>query len=207
MSCSTTCSTDSNIPNSVLYEMAWTVPTTQDELVTLDRITPQFASKYGNVFLQLIQLFLDTNGITLQTPFVSRGLLRRKQQEAFRREYGGKNRLEEASRQVMQGIGKENKDANDVKDINHEDNVLDEDWYGNDDSSRSFHILSCIQLESIEIGRYSFRNYGGEFELVNLPKLSSIKIGEVGSDSHNFHSSSFVVKGIIDMILLMNRPS
>ena len=113
-----------------------TVPTTQDELVTLDRITPQFASKYGNVFLQLIQLFLDTNGITLQTPFVSRGLLRRKQQEAFRREFGGKNRLEEASRQVMQGIGKETKDmngTNSAKDINHEDTILDEDWYGNDD--------------------------------------------------------------------------
>ena len=70
------------------------------------------------------------------------------------------------------------------------------------DSSRSFSILNCIELESIEIGRYSFSDYGGEFELFNLPKLSSIKM-----DSHNFYWSSFVVQGKIDMILLMNRSS
>ena len=78
--------------------------------------------------------------------------------------------------------------------------------YGND-SSRSFHILNCIKLKSIEIGRYSFSDYGGGFELKNLPKLYSIKIGEIGIDSYNFYYSSFVIKGIIDMILLMNRSS
>ena len=78
--------------------------------------------------------------------------------------------------------------------------------YGNDES-RSFIILNCIELKSIEIGRYSFSDYGGEFELKNLPKLSTIKIGEIGSDSYNFYYSSFVIKGIIDMILLMNRSS
>ena len=77
----------------------------------------------------------------------------------------------------------------------------------NNDSSRSFHILNCIELESIEIGEYSFRYYGGGFELINLPKISTIKIGEIGSSSWNFFSSSFVIKGIIDMILLMNRSS
>ena len=75
------------------------------------------------------------------------------------------------------------------------------------DSSRSFSILNCIELESIEIGKFSFSDYGGEFELINLPKLSTIKIGEIGSDSSNFCYSSFVIKGIIDMILLMNRSS
>ena len=70
-----------------------------------------------------------------------------------------------------------------------------------------FQILNCDELESIEIGRYSFSDYGGGFELKNLPKLSTIKIGEIGSDSLNFFSSSFVIKGIIDMILLMNRSS
>ena len=53
--------------------------------------------------------------------------------------------------------------------------------------SRSFSILNCIELESIEIGSYSFSDYGGEFELKNLPKLSTIKIGEIGSESRNFH--------------------
>ena len=73
--------------------------------------------------------------------------------------------------------------------------------------SRSFRVLNCIELESIEIGEYSFSDYGGGFELRNLPKLSTIKIGEIGIDSSNFYYSSFVIKGIIDMILLMNRSS
>ena len=73
--------------------------------------------------------------------------------------------------------------------------------------SRSFSILNCNELESIEIGRFSFCDYAGGFELKNLPKLSTIKIGEIGSDSSNFYYSSFVIKGIIDMILLMNRSS
>ena len=67
--------------------------------------------------------------------------------------------------------------------------------YG-DDTSRSFSILNCVELESIEIGRYSFSDYGGEFELKNLPKLSTIKIGEIGVGSYNFYYSSFVLKGI-----------
>ena len=76
-----------------------------------------------------------------------------------------------------------------------------------DDPNRSFSILNCIELESIEIGRFSFSDYGGGFELRNLPKLSTIKIGKIGSYSSNFRYSSFVITGIIDMILLMNRSS
>ena len=64
---------------------------------------------------------------------------------------------------------------------------------------RSFHILNCIELKSIEIGSYSFSDYGGLFELKNLPKLSTIKIGEIGSDSYNFYYSSFEIKGIINV--------
>ena len=68
--------------------------------------------------------------------------------------------------------------------------------------NRSFSILNCVELESVEIGRYSFSDYGELFELKNLPKLETIRI-----DSYNFYYSSFVIKGIIDMILLMNRSS
>ena len=75
------------------------------------------------------------------------------------------------------------------------------------DESRSFIISNCIELGSIEIGEYSFSDYAGGFELKNLPKLSTIKIGEIGSESSNLFYSSFVIKGIIDMILLMNRSS
>ena len=78
-------------------------------------------------------------------------------------------------------------------------------WGG--DSSCSFAVLNCAELKSIKIGLSSFIDYGGEFELNNLPKLLTIKIGERGRDSHNFYYSSFVIKGMIDVILLMNRSS
>ena len=77
----------------------------------------------------------------------------------------------------------------------------------NMNSSRSFRIVNCGELESIEIGSRSFSDYGGGFKLKNLPKLSTIKIGEIGSDSCNFFYSSFVVRGIINVILILNRSS
>ena len=58
-----------------------------------------------------------------------------------------------------------------------------------DDSSKSFHILNCESLESIQIGKYSFSDYGGKFELKNLPQLQSIQIGTIGSTSSNFRYS------------------
>ena len=79
--------------------------------------------------------------------------------------------------------------------------------YGNDET-KSFHILNCESLESIEIGEYSFSDYGGEFELKNLTQLEYIQIGTIGNDSSNFHNCSFVVRGI-DAILniVMYRSS
>ena len=71
--------------------------------------------------------------------------------------------------------------------------------WGND-KSKSFHILNCESLESIEIGQYSFSDFEGEFELKNLPQLQSIQIGTIGTESNNFYHSSFVIRGI-DMIL------
>ena len=71
---------------------------------------------------------------------------------------------------------------------------------GGFDESKSFHILNCESLESIQIGECSFRDFGGEFELKNLPQLQSIQIGTIGSESYNFYHSSFVIRGI-DMIL------
>ena len=61
--------------------------------------------------------------------------------------------------------------------------------------SKSFHILNCESLESIQIGEYSFSDFAGNFELKNLPQLQSIQFG-----SYNFYCSSFVIRGI-DMIL------
>ena len=73
-------------------------------------------------------------------------------------------------------------------------------YMGGNDKSKSFHILNCKSLESIQIGEYSFSDFGGDFELKNLPQLQSIRIGTVGSESNNFHCSSFVIRGI-EMIL------
>ena len=67
--------------------------------------------------------------------------------------------------------------------------------WGNDES-KSFHILNCESLESIQIGEYSFSDYGGEFELKNLPQLQSIQIGTIDSKSYNFCGSLFVIRGI-----------
>ena len=66
--------------------------------------------------------------------------------------------------------------------------------FGNDES-KSFHILNCESLESIEIGRYSFSDFGGNFELKNLPQLKLIQIGKIGFRSYNFYNSSFVIRG------------
>ena len=63
------------------------------------------------------------------------------------------------------------------------------------DKSKSFHILNCESLESIQIGEFSFSDYAGEFELRNCPQLQFIQIGTVGSESCNFHYCSFTIRG------------
>ena len=75
----------------------------------------------------------------------------------------------------------------------------EKNWYGSDET-KSFHILNCESLKSIQIGRYSFSDFAGEFELKNLPQLQSIQIGTIGNISRNFCYSSFVIRGI-EMIL------
>ena len=67
--------------------------------------------------------------------------------------------------------------------------------YGSD-GSKSFHILNCESLESIEMGEYSFSDFAGNYESKNLPKLQSIQIGTIGNDSYNFSHISLVIRGI-----------
>ena len=79
--------------------------------------------------------------------------------------------------------------------------------YGND-ASKSFHILNCESLESIQIGEYSFSDFAGEFELKNLPQLQFIQIGVIGSNSCNFYHSLFVIGGIeLILNIVMTRSS
>ena len=98
---------------------------------------------------------------------------------------------------------------NELKSLKIGDNSFTQQRDGNN-QSRSFHILNCAKLKSIDIGRYSFSDYSGNFELVNLPSLTTIKIGSIETDysdsnnggrSSNFFWSSFVVEGIKDVVI------
>ena len=75
------------------------------------------------------------------------------------------------------------------------------------DTSRSFHVSNCAELGWIEIGPNSFLECGGGFELVNLPKLESIKVGGIELYIHNFRYCPFVIESIMNDTLLMNRSS
>ena len=70
-------------------------------------------------------------------------------------------------------------------------------WKSN--KQRSFHIQHCPSLEFIKIGRYSFSDYGGDFELVDLPKLAEMEIGIFDQESWNFSTSSFIIRGLPEL--------
>ena len=76
------------------------------------------------------------------------------------------------------------------------------------DESKSFHILNCESLESIQIGEFSFSDFAGGFELKNLPQLQSIQIGTIGSDSWNFNYCSYTIRGFVMILnIVMIRSS
>ena len=90
------------------------------------------------------------------------------------------------------------------------DNDWDEATKNANNQLKSFHILNCESLESIQIGEYSFSDFGGKFELKNLPQLQlqSIQIGTIGNESFNFCNSSFVIRGIeLILDILIHRSS
>ena len=68
--------------------------------------------------------------------------------------------------------------------------------YGRD-RSKDIYINNCKVLQSIEIGEYSFSDYGGQFSLKGLPSLQSLLVGKVNSTSSNFYSvNTFTLQGI-----------
>lgn len=72
--------------NPVMEEISKTVPTKEEELVTIDKMTPIFVKKFGSSILNVIKEFLANYHIELTKPFISRGLLRKQQQEKYRSE-------------------------------------------------------------------------------------------------------------------------
>ena len=71
------------------------------------------------------------------------------------------------------------------------------------DALKSFYILNCDLLESIEIGIYCFCDFAGEFELRNLPSLQSIKFGDMHNPSFNFCGASCVIQGNNSFFLII----
>ena len=59
----------------------------------------------------------------------------------------------------------------------------------------SFQVTNCPVLRRIEIGAFSFRDYSGGFELLNLPHLEELKIGVLHKESSNFLNSDFILHG------------
>lgn len=71
---------------------------------------------------------------------------------------------------------------------------------GANNKSKSFHLLNCESLEWIEIGRYIFNDFGGDFELMNLPQLQSIQLGQSALCQTNDSSCSLVMQSNIELI-------
>ena len=61
--------------------------------------------------------------------------------------------------------------------------------------SRSVSIKNCEKLQEINISEYSFSDYGGGFELQDLPSLKYLIIGGVQKTSGCFYCSSFQIRG------------
>ena len=76
------------------------------------------------------------------------------------------------------------------------------------DESKSFHILNCDLLESIELGAFCFCDFSGEFELKNLRSLRSITFGIIDDVSFNFCGSRCVIQGIVRAcVFILDLPS
>ena len=64
-----------------------------------------------------------------------------------------------------------------------------------DNPHRLFQLVNCPQLQSLDIGRYSFSDYGGALTIRNCNLLKTMKIGEVGYESCNFYDAPFKLDG------------
>ena len=73
--------------------------------------------------------------------------------------------------------------------------TLNKNDYG-ENEDRSFLITNCASIESIDIGKFSFSDYAGSFELKELNSLETIRIGTINETSNNFYYAPFNLHGI-----------
>ena len=75
------------------------------------------------------------------------------------------------------------------------------------DPNRRFQLKDCSALTELRVGRYSFSDYS-VCEIENVDALESIAMGEVSSESFNFHSASLELKsGIGAFWLCLDFPT
>ena len=74
------------------------------------------------------------------------------------------------------------------------------------DPNRRFQLKDCSALTELRVGRYSFSDYS-VCEIENVDALESIAMGELSSESFNFHSASLELKsGIGAFWLCLDFP-
>ena len=75
------------------------------------------------------------------------------------------------------------------------------------DPNRRFQLKDCSALVELRVGRYSFSDYS-VCEIENVEALESIAMGELSSESFNFHSASLELKsGIGAFWLCLDFPT
>ena len=75
------------------------------------------------------------------------------------------------------------------------------------DPNRRFQLKDCSALRELRVGRYSFSDYS-VCEIENVEALEVIEMGELNSESFNFHSASLELKsGIGAFWLCLDFPT
>ena len=75
------------------------------------------------------------------------------------------------------------------------------------DPNRRFQLKDCSALTELRVGRYSFSDYS-VCEIENVDALELIAMGELSSESFNFHSASLELKsGIGAFWLCLDFPT
>ena len=75
------------------------------------------------------------------------------------------------------------------------------------DPNRHFYLNGCPKLKSLRMGDYSFSDYS-VCEIENVDALEVIAMGELNSESFNFHSASLELKsGISAFWLCLDFPT
>ena len=74
----------------------------------------------------------------------------------------------------------------------------------NENPDRYFYLKNCERVRELKIGCASFNDYS-VCEIVNVPSLEVIEMGELNEYSYNFHNASLELKSDCERTELINR--